>query len=164
MGKWDTVRLILFNLWKPNLGECALERSWSRLNRLKQVVGDIWAPCFGCESFNTFSHTHLQQREGGNDPDHLGWQIGRPEKITSVEHLLYSTYCAKTCVNIIAFPPQNSVHFTDEGIEVQRDKLPKATQLLIMEPRFQVQSLSSSFSRASASLWIPSPVVGTSLQ
>lgn len=58
---------------------CIRKVSGQRLNHLKHVIRDIWAPYFGLK-FNTFSHAHLQQTEVGNGPDHLGWQMWRPEK------------------------------------------------------------------------------------
>lgn len=105
------------------------------LNHLKHVIRDLWAPCFGCKFINTVM------------------DISNKEKVETIPNVQVGRdFCKYYCI----FPHKISVNFKDGDIEAPRDKLPKATQLLIMEPGFQVQGLCFS--------WFPPAAVGTSLQ
>lgn len=86
----------------------------------------------------------------------------KPWKITLIDHF-FQTLHQDFCKYYHTFSPKSSVPFTDEDTEVQRDKVPKAKQLLIVELGFEVRSLFSSL-RMCASPWFPSPALGTSLQ
>lgn len=140
--------------WKPNPGDCALERPLVRLYHLKYVIRDICVPAVAESPRQGQSHsppTKTSQRRS--------WSF-RLTKMTAKKYHPLSTCSipdiAPTLVNIITChtatpPPQKktSVILRDEDIEAQRDKLPRAHQLVIMEPRSELQSLCSWGNRAS---------------
>lgn len=120
-GRWNAVRFILFGLpGVKSKGMCIRKVIGQRLNHLKYVIRVTWAL-----AVLQHTHIHLQHKEAGNGPAQSGRQVMKAWQITSLEYLLYSRHII--FVNIILFPPaKNSVHFTGEDIEAQRDKLSKA--------------------------------------